>query len=209
MRTVHLLIVAALLFQSSVVSAQVVQLPSIRQFSYRGSVLVPDRGTTFLGGNRTSATASRSRGLPGFGPFPQSHLGGNQTAAGVSVSATIIDHDEIDRRLLGEDPRSIAWRARNPHALPIEDQLNEIKSLVRNARSLFHAGRMSTSRSTYDLAIERIVGLMRQPDAPQRTLKSMLSYAGTEYDKLYGPFMPIPYSKSNAAGAVASQEMWP
>lgn len=173
-------------------SAQVVQLPSIRQFSYGGGVLVPDQGSTYLGGNRTSAAGSRSGGLPGFGPMPQSQFGGIQTTSGASVTATIIDHQEIDRQLLGEDPRSIARRARQRSVAStgktMSGQVAEIQSLVRNARSLHLAGHASSSRATYDLAVDRMFGLRKHPSAPKTMLAKMLAYARAEYSKLYGPF---------------------
>ncbi|TWT97517.1 hypothetical protein [Neorhodopirellula pilleata] len=181
------LICFALASMTSKALSQVVQLPSIRQFSYSGGVLVPDQGSTYLGGNRTSATGSRSRGIPGFGPMPQSQFGGIETSSGVSVSATIIDHQEIDRQLLGEDPRRIAWHARHRHAASPDEQIEEIKSLVRNARSLHLAGRGSASRATYDLAIDRMVRLRQHPSAPEELVAKMLAYAEVEYSKLYGP----------------------
>ena len=172
--------------------AQVVQLPSVRQFSYSGGVLVPDQGSTYLGGNRTSAVGSRSRGLPGLGPMPQSQFGGIQTTSGASVTATIIDHQEIDRQLLGEDPRSIARRARQRSVAstekPISGQIAEIQSLVRNARSLHLAGHTSSSRATYDLAVDRMFRLRKHPSAPKTMLAKMLAYAKVEYSKLYGRF---------------------
>lgn len=168
--------------------SQVVQLPSIRQFSYSGGVLVPDQGSTYLGGNRSSATGSRSRGLPGFGPMPQSQFGRAETASGLSISTTIIDHQEIDRRLLGQDPRSMTWLARHRDAAPPEDQIDEIKSLVRNARSLHGKGRRSASRATYDRAINQMLHLRKHPSAPKKLLVTMLAYARVEYSKLYGPF---------------------
>lgn len=209
MKHVFTMIVMAVLVQPTLATAQVVQLPSIRQFSYSGSVLVPDQGSTYLGGNASSSIRSRSRGLPGFGPSPGSQFGQAQAASGASLSATIIDHNEIDRQILGESPQTMAWRARNRDVGSVEDQLDEIKSLVRNARSLHRSGRLSTSRSTYDLAIEKMHRLSQRPDAPRPTLVTMLAYADNEYNKFYGPLFPSPIPTPRAARTAAGSGMWP
>lgn len=165
--------------------AQVVQLPSIRQFSYRGSVLVPDGGSTYLGGNSSYASGSRSRGLPGLPPMPGSQFGNSTTTSGASVSATIIDHEAIDRQILGQDARSLSQSIHHPNEPSIDRQINEIKSLVRNARSLHRTERFDASRYTYDLAINRIRKLRLDRNAPQEQLTHMLAYAETEYSRLY------------------------
>ena len=77
-------------------TAQVIQLPTYRYFSVGTSVLVPDRGSAYLGGVGHAAYGSSQRG-----PFNRSH-GSSIGSAGISVHATIIDQDEIDRALLAE-----------------------------------------------------------------------------------------------------------
>ena len=81
-----------------------VQLPTFHQFGVSTTVVVPDRGSIYLGGvNRASRGRSRfGPGIPGLG---NRGLGRTSLSAGVSVSATIIDHDEIDRALLAEAAR--------------------------------------------------------------------------------------------------------
>lgn len=54
--------------------AQVVQLPSLRSFSVRTSVLVPDSGGAYLGGVNRSSHWMTSRG-PGWGPLGRTRAG--------------------------------------------------------------------------------------------------------------------------------------
>ena len=179
------LFVAVCVLGCASVHAQVVQLPSIRQFSYRGSVLVPDGGSTYLGGNRSYASGSRSRGLPGLPAVPGSQFGNSTTASGLSVSATIIDHEAIDRQIRGQDARSLSQSIHHRNEPSIDRQIDEIKSLVRNARSLHQSGRAVASRYTYDLAINRIRRLRLNRNAPHEKLTHMLAYANHEYSRLY------------------------
>lgn len=78
-----------------------VQLPTWHVFGVSTTVLVPDRGTLVLGGvNRGT------RGSQNFGPgFRNRSYNRSGTAGTVSVSATIIDHAEIDRALFAEAAR--------------------------------------------------------------------------------------------------------
>ena len=75
---------------------QVVQLPTVGTFAISSSALVPDRGSASLGGVRSSASGSSQRG----GLFSNVARGGQTTASRVSVSATIIDLQEMDRAIL-------------------------------------------------------------------------------------------------------------
>ncbi len=88
---------------ASLGQCQVVQLPSVRNFSMTGGVSVPDGGTASLGGTGYSATSSASRG-----PFPLGTraMGGVAAGASLSVSVQIIDLDAMDEALLGRQPRS-------------------------------------------------------------------------------------------------------
>jgi hypothetical protein len=77
--------------------AQVVQLPTMGGFSYSGSVLVPDQGSISLGGNSTTLSSSQQ-----FGPMRTSRsLGSSYSSGNASVSAHVIDLDEIDRQIRG------------------------------------------------------------------------------------------------------------
>lgn len=183
MKTLSFLVMLLLVGETAAATAQVVQLPSIRRFSYSGGVLVPDRGSVYLGGNSSSAMSRQTRGLP---PFPQSGFGGGTTTSGASLSATIIDQQEIDRQLLGQSAESLARSIHQRPQASFKVQTNEIKSLVRNARSLHQSGRISQARDTYDLAIDRMISLKSSSDGSRAPLPAMLAYASTEYARLFG-----------------------
>ncbi len=120
-----------------------VQLPSFSSFSYNGTVVVPAGGSTYLGGVNRSATGMNRRGLSrGFG----SSLG----RSGASVHATIIDHNAIDRQLLGMSKEElIAGKQTRKRVSPTE----EGKALVRHARKLYLEGKKGDSFDTYRMAI--------------------------------------------------------
>ncbi len=168
------------LTSASIASAQTVHLPAIRQFSYSGSVLVPDRGSAILGGTRSAAMASSSRGVPGVGAWPGGRSRSSQASAGgISVSATIIDLDQIDRQILGYDPRQ-AMRVRHKGAGFVSSaaEIAEAKSLVRNARQVVSQGQRETAKHLYGLAIEK---LGRHPEAG-----ALLAYARAEFVGEFG-----------------------
>jgi hypothetical protein len=74
-----------------------VQLPTFSQFSINTTVSVPDRGSISLGGNDSGVDRTISRG-----PIGNRSTSSSRTAGSVSVSATIIDHAELDRAVLAE-----------------------------------------------------------------------------------------------------------
>lgn len=79
--------------------ATTVQLPTFSQFTITTTVSVPDRGGAFLGGLNSGASNSSRLGN---GPLQTRSLSSTRAATGVSVSATVIDHEEIDRAILAE-----------------------------------------------------------------------------------------------------------
>ncbi len=136
----------------------VVQLPSFQIFSYSGTVVVPDSGAGYLGGNNSYASGARRRAFSrAFG----SSLGSPQA----SVSTTIIGNNEIDRQLLGgtreEFLKSGPGRAGDAERKPI-DPNEEGKSLVRFARSQYREGKTGASFDTYRMAIQRLQGNLRE-----------------------------------------------
>jgi len=77
-----------------------VQLPTIRNFSIRTVVSVPDGGTTYLGGVSSSAAGQTSRGSFGpFRPFANRSSGYNVAGTGSAVSAKILSTREMDEDL--------------------------------------------------------------------------------------------------------------
>jgi hypothetical protein len=113
---------------------QVVQLPTWRVFAVDTSVLVPDQGTTVLGGVNYSANSLVRRSAPLL-PMPPFASAGRGQAAGtgqVSVSATIIDHEQWDRALLAK-ARSARNASTSPD--PISQQARWMSQHVHQAAS--------------------------------------------------------------------------
>ncbi|WP_234952763.1 hypothetical protein [Rhodopirellula baltica] len=173
-----------LIVGAETLSAQVVQLPSVRRFSSTSSMLIPDRGTGSMGGVSSYQSGRSSRGR-----FSQ---GGTTRSGNASVSVTIIDHDEIDRQLLGNvDPRQLAKRTAE------QETIADVKALVQNARRLLKTGDRLRAQGTYELALHRLVRLSKQ-SPPSQTSSGhvmaaessnpnyMLAYASREYAKHFG-----------------------
>jgi hypothetical protein len=81
------------------VPATTVQLPSYSVFTVQTSVSVPDGGGAYLGGLNSGASNSSRFGN---GPLSNRGLSSSRGASGMSVSATVIDNQEIDRAVLAE-----------------------------------------------------------------------------------------------------------
>ena len=175
-----LVILFAMVSGPSVCHAQlpsVVQLPSFHTFSYGGSVLVPDGGTTSLGGVKRSATGYNRRGWNrGYGSV--------NSTSNLSVSARIIDLAEMDRQILGGSPAEFVRRMRvqekeaiathSPVAVvgrqtqiiqksksPMLSRTEEGKALVRFARQEYREGRKSSSIQAYGMAINQLDGRLK------------------------------------------------
>jgi hypothetical protein len=141
---------ASITFDSA--QGQVVQLPSIETFSYSGSVLVPDSGTTSLGGRTSSATGVRSRlGNQAFGgSFGSSHA---------SASVTIIDLQAMDQQMLQDKSRELPT---NPHASVTLSERTELgKKWVRTARRELRAGNQSAAFEAYRKSLALLNGELR------------------------------------------------
>jgi hypothetical protein len=132
-----------------------VQLPSFSQFSYNGTVLVPDGGEAHLGSVKRSASGSSRRGLNRAAGFDNS-------ISQASAKVHIIDHAEMDRQLLGGTPKEFLQRERakekwlgiNPLA-PVDPD-GHGKALVRQARKEYRAGNQSAAFTSYRSAIRNL-----------------------------------------------------
>lgn len=89
--------------------ATTVQLPTFNTFSVMTTVSVPDRGGAYLGGIGRAYSGRNENGVPIIGKLPfvgpitgGRAIGSSTTSSGVSVHATIIDHEELDRAVLAE-----------------------------------------------------------------------------------------------------------
>lgn len=80
-------------------AAQVVQLPSVQNFSYSGGASVPDHGDATLGGYRTRRGSSNTSGA---GPLAGRSVGSQAGSGSLSVSATIIDLQAMDEAILNQ-----------------------------------------------------------------------------------------------------------
>jgi hypothetical protein len=116
--------------------AQAVQLPSFHYFTVSTTVSVPDRGAAYLGGVRRAASGRAGRGVPLLGRAPglgrlgrSDAIGSSIGASDVSVSATIIDHRELDEAVLAE-----AGKRRGGDAIASAPEAE------REAGALDHAG---------------------------------------------------------------------
>ena len=132
----------------------VVQLPSFSTFRYSGSVVVPDSGGAYLGGVKRYASGSTRRGR-GLGHGIGAGLGNS----GLSVHATIIDLDEIDRQILGGTPEEFLRRERQKESRQGKSQVAsdpdaEGKALVRYARRMYREGKHSKAFDGYLLAMD-------------------------------------------------------
>lgn len=78
-------------------SAQVIQLPSYRTFSYSGGASIPDSGTGFLGGTRYSSSGSTTRG---WGPYAPRAAGRSSGGSSLSARVDIIDLAALDDAIL-------------------------------------------------------------------------------------------------------------
>jgi hypothetical protein len=81
-----------------------VQLPEFHYFGVSTSVLVPDRGTAYMGGIGSSSSGSSSYGGPIL-PFRNRGMGQSAGASSTSVSAWVHDFQAMDEAVLTEAQR--------------------------------------------------------------------------------------------------------
>lgn len=89
-------------FAGTASAQQVVQQPTIGTLSVNSSVLVPDQGSAMLGGIRSAGAGQSQRG----GLVTNRAFGNRSAWGGASVSASIIDLQEMDRAILQLADRS-------------------------------------------------------------------------------------------------------
>jgi hypothetical protein len=170
----------------------VVQLPTLHTFSIRTSVLVPDSGGAYLGGTNRSSSFRNSRGTPGWSPLDRTtSRSGAVIGSGVMVTATIIDHAELDAMVLDEAgaireakgialpapsrPRITAPReseapqsvAEIKRQLSAEDAEREQEAERDFAKAVAYEreGALSLARSYYRVAARKSTGPIRQKAA--------------------------------------------
>lgn len=124
-------------------SAQVtVQLPTFRVTGVQTTVLVPDRGSVYLGGVTDASIYGSSYGSPFGGSLPglRRNLGNRTFGRSVAtsdfwVSATIIDHAELDRAVLAEAERRQQLRRQPTVAAELSQPRLQPRPQLRGAAS--------------------------------------------------------------------------
>ena len=108
-RSFSLLVLLLSAILSNRAAGQIVQLPTFQVFSIGTTVVIPDRGSMYLGGVNRASFGSSTRGVPGFGKIPgvgrlftNRGIGSEVSSAGVHASATIMDLEELDKSVLAE-----------------------------------------------------------------------------------------------------------
>lgn len=88
-----------------------VQLPTLSVFSGSTTVVVPDRGSTYMGGISRAASGRNEFGVPmlPFRPFRNTASGYERSVSSLRVSATIHDFEAMDEFLLSR-PTSFSQR---------------------------------------------------------------------------------------------------
>lgn len=96
--------IAAALFLSGLLSAvsnaQVVQLPSVHNFSYSGGAWVPDGGSASIAGNSYARSGTVSNG---WGPYGTRASGSTFGTSNSSVSVQVIDLSALDDAILSSN----------------------------------------------------------------------------------------------------------
>ncbi len=156
--------------------ATTVQLPTFQFFTTSTSVLVPDRGATVLGGNRTNSTGSNFYSQPYLGPVRPSSTNGVTSQTQVHVQ--IHDLREMDEALLRQATGQAGNRsgllpapqvtssADLPPAGSVADaaraRLVEAQAAEREARKFYEQGlaaeangRPSLARAYYQMAVAK------------------------------------------------------
>jgi hypothetical protein len=108
-RSIFCFMLLSLSFVSVQVSGQIVQLPTFRFFSVGTTVVIPDRGSAYLGGVNRATYGSSTTGVPGMSGLPgvgrlftNRGIGSEVSSSGVHASATIMDLEELDKSVLAE-----------------------------------------------------------------------------------------------------------
>lgn len=181
--------------------ATTVQLPTFNTFSVMTTVSVPDRGGAYLGGIGRAYSGRNEHGVPIVGKLPfvgpvtgGRSIGSSVSGSGVSVHATIIDHEELDKAVLAEAARR---RGTEPPRVPprqsaasdvahkpfesvaaikarqaAEDAAREEQAdaFLQKAESAETAGKLASARSYYLLAARHSQG-ERQQKAQSNALR--------------------------------------
>lgn len=118
-----ILAILAMAFVPNQAYSQIIRLPTVRNFSVNTSVLVPDRGSSFLGGNAYGGYGSSSYS----GLTPNRAFSGGVGNSFVSTHVTITDLDELDRAILAAANRSAFSATPSEDRVPSDVMENMLK----------------------------------------------------------------------------------
>jgi hypothetical protein len=96
------LLIAGFGLSSAGAQGTAVQLPSYSYFTTNSSVLVPDRGSAYLGGVNRARSGMNEFGTP-LTPLRNRSFGSQRIASGASASVYVHDFEAMDEMLLGPD----------------------------------------------------------------------------------------------------------
>ncbi|MDP1561362.1 MAG: hypothetical protein Q8M16_08195 [Pirellulaceae bacterium] len=99
---VAFLMLAPFWFATDANGQMTVQLPQFRRFQVNGSIMVPDRGSAFMGGVSGSGIGSRQYGALPIRPFANRSTGGNFDNAVVVTSVEVFSLRDMEAQLMGQ-----------------------------------------------------------------------------------------------------------
>ena len=143
-------------------SAQVVQQPAFRTFSYTGGAWVPDQGTASLGGTNYARRSSVTRG---WGPYAPRAAGSSRGGNSLSVSVQVIDLNALDEAMLNA-PSSTPASPTDPNAKPGAAPAASAAAARQRLAGVKRTVVTTTDRYVLDKGI-----VTRDPNAYARALK--------------------------------------
>jgi hypothetical protein len=98
---------------------QTVQLPTFQSTNVNTTVVVPDRGSVFMGGVNRASSGRNEFGVPILDKLPYVNrlfknvgIGQQYSAAPIRMTAYIHDFDEMEEQLLGQPPSTLGMSGR-------------------------------------------------------------------------------------------------
>lgn len=151
---VSLLAVVAVLLPLPSAAQVVVQQPTFGATAVGGTLIVPDGGSTSLGGIGSSAAGSAASGLP-FPGLGNRAFGRSSGSAGMTVHATIIDFREMEAKLAAEAAGLPSGGARPPRIAEPPSFAEELAA-IRSAASTPREAREAVARAKLDRALSKL-----------------------------------------------------
>ena len=185
-----LCVIVASLSMNDQARAQTVQLPTFNSTGVSTTVMVPDRGQTFLGGINSARSSSNEFGTPLL-PFRNRSIGSERSAVNFWTRVWIHDFEAMDEMLLGQAARARggastfanapreANKAAFVAAQPVREKSELVQLLTRDgggpvenltavdlqlakARELAAAGKLNVAKIYYQMAIRRSESAQRE-----------------------------------------------